>query len=94
MINSETKAYPISGRGRWSVIDSVTLEGKRFFLMRNDKHSDRLEKIVMDENGSIIIDNDEDDLDPYIINRLMQYLHNGRTSIRDKLREYRREAGS
>lgn len=94
MINDKTKAYPISARGRWSVIDSVTLEGKRFFLMRNNKHGDRLEKIVMDENGSIIIDNDEDDLEPYIINRLMQYLHNERTSIRDKLREYQKGVGS
>lgn len=88
-INTETKGYKIEGRGRWSVIDSVDIEGQRFFLMRNDKHGDRLEKLVMDENAEIIIDNNEDALNAYVVRLLTQYVRHERTSVRDKLKSYR-----
>lgn len=93
-ITQETRSYKIDGRGSWSVADSIIIEGHIFFLMRNDKHGDRLEKIVMDENAVIIIDNNEDELEPYVVNRLMQHLHNERPSIRDKLSYYRQGGNS
>lgn len=93
-INKETKAYRIAGRGSWSVVDSVDIDGHSFFLMRNDKHGDRLEKIVMDDSANIIIDNDEDGLDPYIVDCIRQYLHSGRVSVRDRLKAYQRGGGA
>ena len=92
-INKQTKSIHIDGQGgTWSVIDSVGIEGVPFFLLQNDKHGNRMENIVLDEEACLILDKNDEGFSPYAIQLIRQEtglkptaIPEKRISVRDKL---------
>ena len=57
--------------------------------MQNDRHGRRLERIVLDERGNIVLEDNEDDLEPYVLGLIRQCKMNGkieRQSVRERLK--------
>ena len=92
-INKQTQSIHIDEQGgTWSVIDSVGIEGAPFFLLQNDKHGNRMENIVLDEEARLILDKNDDGFSPYVIQLIRQKtglksvaVSDKRISVRDKL---------
>ena len=92
-IDKQTKSIHIDGQGgTWSVTDSVVIEGAPFFLLQNDKHGNRMENIVLDEEARLILDKNDDGFSPYVIQLIRQKtdlkstaILEKRISVRDKL---------
>lgn len=89
-INRTTQGISISGHGgTWSCVDSATIDGEAYYLMQNDRHGRRLERIVLDERGNIVLEDNEDDLEPYVLGLIRQRKMNGkieRQSVRERLK--------
>ena len=92
-IDKQTKSIHIDGQGgTWSVTYSVVIEGAPFFLLQNDKHGNRMENIVLDEDARLILDKNDDGFSPYVIQLIRQKtdlkstaIPEKRISVRDKL---------
>ena len=89
-INRTTQGISIPGHGgTWSCVDSATIDGEAYYLMQNDRHGRRLERIVLDERGNIVLEDNEDVLEPYVLGLIKQRKMNGkieRQSVRERLK--------
>lgn len=56
-VNMDTDGLAVSGHiGTWHTIDHTEVDGHAFFLMEHDTYGDEAASIIVDERGSLVVD--------------------------------------
>ena len=86
-IPKEHKVYPdtlgrntvdffIPGKqGKWKTIDTAAVDGNEFFLMENQKHGERVERIILSSAVKIVTEGELIDFDAEIIEKIRMFLY-------------------
>lgn len=75
-LSLSTKGYSIEGKGgTWCTVDSKKIDGLTFYLMESEKHGRRASRIILDEGGAIVMDNNENDFDDEAMAAIRKHLH-------------------
>ena len=56
-ITRQSENVSIPGhRGTWYTIDETTIDGKKYFLMEHEKYGDEALHVILDHNGSLVLE--------------------------------------
>lgn len=75
-LTPDATGYTIRGKpGLWSVVDAIAIEQSMFFLLENEKYGRRVNRMVLNAAGEIVMDDNQNDFDDATVQRIRQFLH-------------------
>ena len=75
-VTSSESGYEIEGKdGTWEVIDYLLVEGKNYFLMEHEQYGKDVAYVVLDQNGSVLVDSTYNGFDDVVKQKILDSLH-------------------
>ena len=75
-LTKDTVGYEIEGKdGTWEVIDYLLVEGKNYFLMEHEQYGKDVAYVVLDQNGSVLVDSTYNGFDDVVKQKILDSLH-------------------
>ncbi|MEH2942524.1 YodL domain-containing protein [Lachnospiraceae bacterium KK002] len=76
LVSVDTSDFHIEGKeGSWHAFDSITIDGRQFFLMEHETYGKEVAWVVLDEEGKIIVDHTYQGFDQTALQQIKDY-HN------------------
>lgn len=75
LVSFDTSDFHIEGKeGHWHAFDSITIDGRQFFLMEHETYGKEVAWVVLDEEGKIIVDHTYQGFDQTALQQIKDYL--------------------
>ena len=76
LVSFDTTDFHIAGKeGSWLAFDSITIDGKQFFLMEHEKYGKEVAWTVVDEDGKLVVDSAYAGFDQTVQQQIKDYLN-------------------
>ncbi len=76
LVSVDTSDFHIEGKeGSWHAFDSITIDGRQFFLMEHETYGKEVAWVVLDEEGKIIVDHTYQGFDQTALQQIKDYLN-------------------
>ena len=76
LVSIDTADFHIEGKeGSWHAFDSITIDGRQFFLMEHETYGKEVAWVVLDEEGKIIVDHTYQGFDQTALQQIKDYLN-------------------
>ncbi len=76
LVSIDTSDFHIEGKeGSWHAFDSITIDGRQFFLMEHETYGKEVAWVVLDVEGKIIVDHTYQGFDQTALQQIKDYLN-------------------
>ena len=76
LVSIDTSDFHIEGKeGSWHAFDSITIDGRQFFLMEHETYGKEAAWVVLDGEGKIIVDHTYQGFDQTVLQQIKDYLN-------------------
>lgn len=85
----DTRDYAIPGKaGLWSVADTIRVEDSTFFLMEHNTYGQNAARVILDDSGAVVADDNRGDFDETAIQQIRAFLRKKTGPILETYQKY------